>query len=257
MRDDRRPFVWCVLAAVLGAIACGGGGQGGGGRAPATSPASKHSGSGVRAAGQMGAKKIIKPVLKAPSTADFPWDTVTYAKMANVWGQQRWQVSGAVDSQNSFGAMLREQWTAVVIRKGSDLMIMKVTLGDQVVYENSAYAKELNSKTPKDTRTAAQIAMEDGTGRDWLRLSGPDKKEFCIACNEAAPDISIEEFVIVIQAFVEIGNEENLSMPLSTIVAKATAAIRASRALPEEEANSANKEWWHEESGDETAVEFN
>lgn len=55
---------------------------------------------------------IVKGMLKAPSTAKFSDPIVT--KTANVF-----EVSGYVDSQNSFGAMLRTTFT-VVFSKSKD-----------------------------------------------------------------------------------------------------------------------------------------
>jgi|GEM_PF-4495669 hypothetical protein len=49
--------------------------------------------------------------LKAPSTADFPIDSPhTVARI----GDNRYMVSGAVDSQNSFGAMIRTKWLVMM-----------------------------------------------------------------------------------------------------------------------------------------------
>lgn len=55
------------------------------------------------------AKEIIESVLKAPSTADFPSifsDDIKMAKNKDIVAVQSY-----VDSQNSFGAMVRSEWT--------------------------------------------------------------------------------------------------------------------------------------------------
>lgn len=51
---------------------------------------------------------FVERRLKSPSTADFS-DTTTAAS-----GESEWTVSGAVDSQNGFGAMIRNNYTCVV-----------------------------------------------------------------------------------------------------------------------------------------------
>jgi len=56
----------------------------------------------------------IKRVLKSPSTADFCAGTVTDL------GNNRWEVSSCVDSQNSFGAMIRSNWDAIMVYTGGD-----------------------------------------------------------------------------------------------------------------------------------------
>lgn len=52
------------------------------------------------------AKETIKKVLKSPSTAEFV-DVKAY-ELSNL--KDVWAVNGYVDSQNSFGAMIRSQW---------------------------------------------------------------------------------------------------------------------------------------------------
>jgi|GEM_PF-1294966 len=52
------------------------------------------------------AKETIKKILKSPSTAEFV-DVKAY-ELSNL--KDVWAVNGYVDSQNSFGAMIRNQW---------------------------------------------------------------------------------------------------------------------------------------------------
>ncbi len=52
------------------------------------------------------AKEVIKRILKSPSTAEFV-DVRAY-ELSNL--KDVWAVNGYVDSQNSFGAMMRSQW---------------------------------------------------------------------------------------------------------------------------------------------------
>ena len=46
----------------------------------------------------------VKDKLKAPSTAKF-------SETSSTGGPQSWSMTGAVDSENSFGAMVRAAWT--------------------------------------------------------------------------------------------------------------------------------------------------
>jgi len=48
--------------------------------------------------------------LKAPATADFPLGTIQTKRI----GENRYFVVGLVDSQNSFGAMIRTKWVVIV-----------------------------------------------------------------------------------------------------------------------------------------------
>ena len=61
-------------------------------------------------------EQFVKDKLKAPATAKFP----SWGDRADVTdiGNFRYRVSGYVDSQNGFGAMIRTHYVAVVRDKG-------------------------------------------------------------------------------------------------------------------------------------------
>lgn len=63
------------------------------------------------------AQSFVKKCLKAPSTADFP-----YYNKGDVQdgGTKIWIVNSYVDSQNSFGAMMRTYYRAKVMDLGND-----------------------------------------------------------------------------------------------------------------------------------------
>ena len=69
------------------------------------------------------ARRAIERQLKAPSTAKFPnaWDT---GVAINQKGDD-FYIASYVDAQNSFGAMLRQKWVAVVHRSadGKDMTL--------------------------------------------------------------------------------------------------------------------------------------
>ena len=58
------------------------------------------------------AKEFVTQRLKAPSTADFP--SSNHAEIINI-SDNKWQVRSYVDAQNSFGAKLRSNFTALVV----------------------------------------------------------------------------------------------------------------------------------------------
>lgn len=78
---------------------------------------------------------FIERLLKAPSTAKFCSDTVTDL------GDNRWKISSCVDSQNSYGAMIRSNWETTIaylggdIDTGSNWKLEKVIFDGKVVYE--------------------------------------------------------------------------------------------------------------------------
>lgn len=86
-------------------------------------------------------KGFVLKSLKAPSTAKFPG-----AYESNVgWqsaGADRWQVWGYVDSQNGFGAMIRNEWKAVVEKRGSDWYRLYLKLGDEEIGDRALWKKD-------------------------------------------------------------------------------------------------------------------
>ena len=71
---------------------------------------------GDSAAAFIECKDFVKARLKAPSTAKFPW--FEYDATADDNGN--WLVKSHVDSQNSFGAMLRMQYLCTVRHLGDN-----------------------------------------------------------------------------------------------------------------------------------------
>lgn len=86
-----------VVAVIALAVACTASGGGGGGddRPPSDYEA------------EVQCQDWLKEQLKAPSTAKFSGTVST-------GGPTAWQVSGTVDAQNSFGAMLRSTWSCAI-----------------------------------------------------------------------------------------------------------------------------------------------
>lgn len=60
------------------------------------------------------AELYVQRILKSPSTADFCRGNVIEL------GNNKYEISSCVDSQNSFGAMLRSNWEAVMVYNGGD-----------------------------------------------------------------------------------------------------------------------------------------
>lgn len=70
------------------------------------------------------AKKAVEDRLKAPSTADF----CSYSEMdATYLGDDRWKITGYVDAENSFGAMVRQNWTVTLTLTASGFTDYDVT----------------------------------------------------------------------------------------------------------------------------------
>lgn len=61
--------------------------------------------------------------LKAPSTAKYCGEEISEFDFA---GAQAYKVEGCIDAQNSFGAMLRNYYTAVIIKTDTGLKLVDV-----------------------------------------------------------------------------------------------------------------------------------
>ena len=70
------------------------------------------------------AMQIVEQNLKAPSTADFPAPSLMSA--SNPYGDT-WVIEGYVDAENSFGAMIRENFTVTLILTESGYKNASVT----------------------------------------------------------------------------------------------------------------------------------
>lgn len=78
------------------------------------------------------AKSCVKNHLKAPSTAEFTemWNCGFSKGDDNIY-----MMTGYVDSENSFGAMLREQWSIMAEVNGDKVSLVMVTIGDQMYFD--------------------------------------------------------------------------------------------------------------------------
>lgn len=63
---------------------------------------------------QVACAEFVKDQLKSPATAEFSETS------SSELGQERWRVEGAVDSENSFGAMIRNTYVCEVEYLGDD-----------------------------------------------------------------------------------------------------------------------------------------
>nr|DAG43298.1 MAG TPA: zinc-ribbon domain protein [Caudoviricetes sp.] len=78
------------------------------------------------------AKNCVKNHLKAPSTAKFSemWECAFQKGEGDIY-----MMTGYVDSQNSYGAMLQEQWSIMAEVSGDKVSLVMLTIGDQVYFD--------------------------------------------------------------------------------------------------------------------------
>jgi hypothetical protein len=77
------------------------------------------------------ARKVCEKSLKAPATAKFSNPNLDANTGWEPYGYFQWKAFGYVDAQNSFGAMLRNQWLAVVQFNTGRLEVVYFRLNDQ------------------------------------------------------------------------------------------------------------------------------
>ncbi len=79
------------------------------------------------------AQEFVKQGLKAPSTAKFP--TLPYDTTTD--GNGLYRVVSYVDSQNSFGATTRSDWSVTMRLTGDRWVLEQMFLGNKKVYDVS------------------------------------------------------------------------------------------------------------------------
>ncbi|MDP2676917.1 MAG: hypothetical protein Q8O83_04495 [bacterium] len=95
------------------------------------------------------AQEFVKQGLKAPSTAKFP--VLPYDTSAD--GNGLYKVDSYVDSQNSFGAMIRSDWTVLMRLSGETWTLERMAIGGKAVYDPVQAQKNLE----KQQATQAEI----------------------------------------------------------------------------------------------------
>lgn len=101
-------------------------------KSSSSSSSKKYDEDDIKAGVYVLAKKCVKNHLKAPSTAEFTemWDCGFSKGDDNIY-----MMTGYVDSENSFGAMLREQWSIMAEVNGDKVSLVMVTIGDQMYFD--------------------------------------------------------------------------------------------------------------------------
>lgn len=95
------------------------------------------------------AQQFVKQGLKAPSTAKFP--ALPYNTSAD--GNGLYKVDSFVDSENSFGAMIRSDWSVLMRLSGEAWTLERMVIGGKAVYDPVQTQKNLG----KQQATQAEI----------------------------------------------------------------------------------------------------
>ena len=95
-------------------------------------PDSSYDDDDIKAGIYILAKKCVKNHLKSPSTAEF--SAMSDCGFSKGEGNT-YMMTGYVDSQNSFGAMLREQWSIMAEVNGDNVSLVMVTIGNEMYFD--------------------------------------------------------------------------------------------------------------------------
>lgn len=168
-------FGWWLVAAAAGGVAIVGSALAllltfGRDEAPAADPAVVEAG-----VAETACRGKLLDSLKAPSTA-----TITLTKSDQVGGTQpngarAWVLSGTVDSENSFGAMLRDTWECQAVVNGGKATATWTAFGkdEWSIDESNALLKcqeQLRTAYPDPvTKFTSEVIFAEGT--EW-RITG-------------------------------------------------------------------------------------
>ena len=105
----------------------------------------------------------VKAILKSPSSAKFPWTDYNYKKYEG----NKYLISSYVDSQNSFGAMIRSDYAVVLTYLGGDDLdinnwqLEKMTFDGKLIYEIEELTKETEDQmTEEEIKTAKECMLD-------------------------------------------------------------------------------------------------
>lgn len=70
-------------------------------------------------------RALVQAQLKAPSTAKFCYENI---RKFDFGGADAYEIQGCVDAQNSFGAMIRNNYTIVLLKSGGELSLIDMKM---------------------------------------------------------------------------------------------------------------------------------
>lgn len=98
----------------------------------------------------------VKQVLKSPASAVFPYTDFIVHRLNN----NRFEVISYVDSQNSFGALLRSSWNVVFQYQNGKTYLEKMVFDGKVVYPVQGVSKETKQEIEKTQKLLDDLQKE-------------------------------------------------------------------------------------------------
>lgn len=94
--------------------------------APSSEQIARDMADSIKSTAKWQAKQFVEASLKAPSTAKWP-NYNEFAAAPVVGENDTWEVMGHVDSQNSYGAMLRTNWHVKMKKSGDTWQLIDIS----------------------------------------------------------------------------------------------------------------------------------
>lgn len=109
-----KPLTWIIFALIVVTIA-----------ALAISPGTPNKTTNTEDSIKYRSRALVQAQLKAPSTAKFCSENI---RKFDFGGADAYEIQGCVDAQNSFGAMIRNNYTIVLLKSGGELSLIDMKM---------------------------------------------------------------------------------------------------------------------------------
>jgi TPR repeat protein len=136
------------------------------------------------------ATQLVAQHLKSPTTAKFSSFQETGAEKAG----EIWRLSGFVDSQNSFGAMMRSKWYAAIQNKsGDEWSALYIRIGEDEIGDSNAYKSSRQIEKEELARKLAdeEAAQERGRIEDAQELQRLNQEAKTAAAKSKAVEFNL------------------------------------------------------------------
>ena len=99
----------------------------------------------------------VKQILKSPATAKFPPIAIMVHHLKD---SNRYEVVSYVDSQNSFGALLRSSWNVLFSYQDGKTNLERIVVDGKVVYPIQGTSKETKQEIEKTQKLLDDLQKE-------------------------------------------------------------------------------------------------
>ncbi len=178
------------------------------------------------------AKEYVKKSLKSPSTAKFPglWELANDGVVAYEKETNKYEIISYVDSQNSFGAMIRSNWNVVLKYLGGDdsdirnWQLERMIIDDKIIYEIQQKTEkeqpikvksELSIQQILNARQNYEVVVNNWSSTGWESRYNPNTEKtenhfwtkLDLSVKNNNPDISLDLLTIKVNIKHPVGSD--------------------------------------------------